>query len=147
MPYTDYTYSGSVWANASPQKVWLLLNNTEWPVPAKFEVSQERIEADSRHPSQYYWRYVVDIGSDDRGGWITPSQLDWLRGLIYSPIRLQTNLFRGNRLDPSDPLQDDGWASGIIVFIRPPIRAWPVDWGGQYFQYSVSLVSPIVCPS
>lgn len=151
MPYTDYVYPGSEWANASPDKVWILLARygeppIEWPVPAKFEVNKEFVDLISRQdPALVYNKYVVRMGSDDKGGWLTASQATWLRNSLFRRIILQTNLLRGNRQSPDDTLEDDMWASGVSVFIQGPLRIWPVDWGGQYYHYDVTLVTPFYC--
>lgn len=146
----DYIYPGSVWANSSPDKVWLLLGPRggplrEWPIPPVFEVNKDYVEwrppFHTTQPTPLYNKVNIRMASSNDQGWLTGEQALWLLRNMFVPLTLHTNLLRGNYLPDGTPAPDDGFSQGLNVFIVPPIRVWPVDWGGQYYQYEVNLVT------
>ena len=127
---TDYTYPGSVWANASPNKVWVLLDGNWWPIPPRFELSMEPVLT-TCPPDTVPIRYVISMGSSDDQGWIDIARANYLfdKARLGGRITFATNMF------------DDSWKNDRVVYIVPPVRIWPVDPLGRYYQYDIRLTT------
>lgn len=126
----DYIYPGSVWANASPDKVWVLLDGNWWPIPPKFELSVELQDA-ACPPGTLPLRYIVSMASSDDQGWIDYDRANYLftKMLTKSEIVFSTNMF------------GDDWKADRKLYLIPPVRIWPVDPMGRYYQYDIRLAT------
>lgn len=127
---TDYVYPGSVWANASPNKVWVLMDGNWWPIPPKLELSVE-LQESSCPPNVLPIRYIVNMGSSDDQGWISYVQADYLMTKMRTRAEIA---FATNMLD-------DSWKEERRVYLIPPVRVWPVDPLGRYYQYDIRLAT------